>query len=139
MKKVHIIWAIVVVVALAGGYFWGKAGAGSAQAALSGNGGGSAGGAARRFGGGSTNGQTFATGQIASMDATGITLQLPNGNSEVVFYSSSTDVTKPTAVPLSALSVGNNVVIDGIQNSDGSMTASSIQVRPAAPSGALGG
>ena len=139
MKKIHIIWAVVAVFALAAGYLWGKASAGSAQAAFTGNGGGYAAGGGRRFGGGSANGQTFAAGQIASMDATSITLQLPNGNSEVVFYSSSTEVTKPSTIPISALSVGSNVVIDGIQNSDGSMTASSIQERPAGITGANAG
>ncbi len=135
MKKVHVIWAVVAAIALAGGYFWGKA---SVPAAAVNAGGAYSGTAARRSGGGSANGQTFAAGQIAAMDATSITLQLANGNSEVIFYSSSTEVTKPTTVPVSALSVGSSVVIDGTQNSDGSMTASSIQVRPAGGAGTLG-
>ena len=38
----------------------------------------------------------FTTGQIAAIGSRSITLQLANGNSQVVFYSSSTPVSEPT-------------------------------------------
>ena len=136
-QKVHIVWALVALVALGGGYLWGKASSarpsyGAGQFGASGQFGSST----RRF---AANGQTLTTGQISQMDSSSITLQLPNGNSEVVFYSSSTEVTEPTTVPVSQLSVGSNVAIGATQNSDGSLTASSIQVRPAGVPGGNGG
>jgi len=131
MKKysVHIVWAVAVIVALGGGYYWGKAsspssGSGAYSAA------GAYGSSTRRFAGGASGGG-LATGQIAAIDSSSITLQLANGNSQVVFYSSSTPVSEPTIVPVSKLTVGTNVMIGGTTNSDGSLTAQSIQVRAA--------
>jgi len=126
MKKysVHIIWGIVAVVALTGGFFWGKA---SVHPSFGNGAYGTFSASTTRRGAGSGGG--FVAGQISAMDSSSITLQLPNGNSEVVFYSSSTSVTEPTVVPVSNLTVGTNVMIGGTQNSDGSLTAQSIQVR----------
>lgn len=70
----------------------------------------------------------FASGKIESKDNQSITLQLPNGNSEIVFYSSSTQVIKPSQASLNDISVGTQVMIGGTQNSDGSLTAQSIQI-----------
>ena len=136
MKKIHIIWAVVAVVALGGGYFWGKAGAGNVRTAFSGAG--AFGSSTRRFGGGGPNGETLAVGQISRVSSSSIMLQLANGNSEVVFYSTSTAVSEPTAVSASDLAAGSNVMVAGSQNSDGSFTANSIQVRPAG-NGGFGG
>ena len=89
--------------------------------------------------GGTRSGGGFTSGQITAKDAQSITLQLPNGNSEVVFYSTSTSITKMTATSLTSddIAVGTQVMIGGTQNSDGSLTAQSIQIRNgAAPSGA---
>ena len=82
-----------------------------------------------RISGVTQRGGGFASGQIITKDAQAITLQLPNGNSEVVFYSSSTQVIKPTAASLSDVVAGTQVMIGGSQNSDGSLTAQSIQIR----------
>jgi hypothetical protein len=82
------------------------------------------------------------TGQITAIDSSSITLQLPNGNSQVIFYSSSTQVSEPTVVPASALKEGTNVVVAGTSSSDGSMAATTIQVRTGnsgAPAGGFGG
>jgi hypothetical protein len=135
--KMHIIWVLVAIVALVGGFFWGKATAQSSHE--SGSYAGALGSSTRRTAGGSFSGGGLLTGQITAMDSTSITLQLPTGSSAVVFYSTSTPVSEPTMVPVSDLSVGTNVMVGGIQNSDGSYTATTIQVRPAAGSGAAGG
>jgi len=94
---------------------------------------------ARGFSGArSGNSGGFANGQVTAKDNQTITLQLPNGNSEVVFYSSSTQVIKPSAASLSDVVSGTQVMIGGTQNADGSLTAQSIQIRTAgagAPSG----
>lgn len=126
---VHIIWLVVAIAALAGGFFWGKAAAASARLAFAG-GAGTYGSSTRRLAGGATGGG-FTTGQIAVIGNDSITLQLANGNSEVVFYSSSTPVTEPTTVSPSTLTVGTNVMVGGTTNSDGSLTAQTIQVRTA--------
>jgi hypothetical protein len=133
MKKysTHIVWAVIAIVALAGGFFWGKSavaarGAGSfAGGAASGTRGGF-GGVAR---GGAAGG--FVTGQITANDGTSLTVQLANGNSENVFYSSSTPVIKPSPASASDLTTGTMVMIGGTTNSDGSVTAQSIQIRQA--------
>ncbi len=131
MKKhlTHIAWLVVAAVAFAGGYFLNA----SAQGGTSGSGRGNGQFATRTFGGrggaNGGNGGGFAVGQILSKDAQSITLQLPNNNSEIVFYSSSTQITKPSAVPATDLVAGTDVVIGGTQNSDGSLTARTIQIR----------
>jgi len=136
MKKysTHIIWAIVVVVALGGGYFWGRATVVSTRAGFAGAYGTSS---TRRLAGGAGGG--FTTGQIASFGTNSMTLQLANGNSEVVLYASSTPVTEPTTVSPSTLTVGTNVMVGGTTNSDGSLTAQSIQVRAGNAGGGYGG
>lgn len=92
-------------------------------------------GLAARGGAGSFAGGGVLTGQVLSMDAESMTVQLPNGNSEVVFYSSSTAVVVPTPSSISKVSSGADVTITGTQNSDGSFVAQSIQVRNAGGSG----
>jgi hypothetical protein len=131
---VPIIIAAVVVGALgfAGGVQYGKAVApqgGSAQvgAAPGGQGTGRTGGMTRRGGAGSG----FAGGQIISKNDTSITLQSPDGSSLIVFISTSTPVTKSVQGSLSDLTVGEQVSVTGSTNSDGSIVAQSVQVRPA--------
>jgi hypothetical protein len=127
MKKylVHILWLVVAIVVGVGGFFYGKSTAAVSPTGFAG----AYGSSTRRLAGGAGGG--FTSGQISAMDATSITLQLANGNSEVVFYSSSTPVSEPTIVSPSALKVGTNVMVGGTTNSDGSLTASTIQVRAA--------
>ncbi|HEX4103965.1 MAG TPA: DUF5666 domain-containing protein [Candidatus Paceibacterota bacterium] len=139
--KVHIIWVIVAVVALAGGFFWGKS---MAPAATGFPGGGSFAGASgtrtfARGGAAAGAGGGLVTGQVLSMSGDSMTVQLTNGNSQVVFYSSSTSVIKPEPAPVSALTPGTSVMIVGTTNSDGSLTAQSIQVRTASSTGGFGG
>jgi hypothetical protein len=131
MKKytVHIVWLVIALVALGGGFYWGKASVAISQGGFAG-GAGAYGSSTRRLAGGTTGGG-LVSGQIMTMDSSSITLQLANGNSQVVFYSSSTPVSEPTIVSVSKLTVGTNVMIGGTTNSDGSLTAQSIQVRAA--------
>jgi hypothetical protein len=127
MKKyvVHIVWAVVVIVALAGGIFYGKGSAASSAASARGLYASST----RNGLGRTAAGGGFVSGQIISVDANSMTVSLANGNSQVIFYSSSTQVMKPTIVPASNLTAGTRVMIGGTSNSDGSLTAQSIQVQ----------
>jgi len=86
------------------------------------------------------DGSGVAFGNIISKDATSITIQLtsmgnntPSGSgAKIVLYNPSTQVGKFVAGTASDLSVGETVTINGTPNSDGSITATMIQVRPSA-------
>jgi hypothetical protein len=134
--KVHIIWAVIVIVALVGGVVYGKSSVVSQASKVTA-------GSAARSGYARTGGGGFVSGQIISVDTNSLTVSLANGNSQVVFYSSSTQIMKPTAVPAGTLAAGTRVMIGGTPNSDGSLTAQSIQVQtgsgfPGGPGNASG-
>jgi hypothetical protein len=132
--KVHIVWLLIAIVALVGGWYYGK----TASASSAGRTGAFASSTRAGFAGRAAAGGGFVAGQVLSLGSQSFTVQLANGNSEVVFYSSSTSVVQPTVVPVSDLVVGANVMIGGTTNSDGSVTAQTIQIRPAGSTGAGG-
>jgi len=127
MKKytVHIVWVVVVIIAFIGGIYYGKTTVPSVAsrgnfAGLTSSTRGSFAGRTGAAGGGAV------IGQVTAVDANSITVQLANGNSEVVLYSSSTPVTEPTKVSPSILATGMTITVGGTQNSDGSLTAQTI-------------
>jgi hypothetical protein len=131
--KVHIIWAVIAVIALAGGIFYGKNGTASTTASRA-----AAVSSTRGNYAGRASGGGFISGQVISSDSSSVTISLAGGNSQVVFYASSTPITviKPTPVPASSLAPGTRVMITGTSNSDGSLTAQSIQIQTGnSPSG----
>ncbi|HLI92311.1 MAG TPA: hypothetical protein VKU83_01820 [Puia sp.] len=94
---------------------------------------GSAGGRGAGFAG-ARGGGSFITGQILSKDSQSITIQLtststPSAGSAIVFISASTTISKTSMVPLSDLAVGQNVIVSGQKNPDGSVSANLIQLR----------
>lgn len=132
MKKTH--QTIIIAVAVGTVCFYGgmkvgqgsKSSAGTQQANYQGG--------QRGTGGGGRNGLAsgngFTGGEILSKDANGITIKLRDGSSKIVLVSGSTPVMKAAQGSIADLNVGEQVTITGTQNSDGSITAQSVQIRP---------
>ncbi len=76
----------------------------------------------------------FATGEIISKDDKSITIKLRDGGSKIIFVTQATPVTKSVAGSLNDAAVGEQVVVSGATNPDGSISAESIQIRLASPS-----
>jgi hypothetical protein len=70
-------------------------------------------------------------GQVLAKSATTLTVQLMDGSSRIVFISASTLIAKQASGTLNDVAVGTNIAVTGTSNSDGSVTASQIQIRPA--------
>ncbi|HPS21229.1 MAG TPA: DUF5666 domain-containing protein [Candidatus Paceibacterota bacterium] len=69
------------------------------------------------------------SGEILAKDAMSITLKMKNGGSRIIFLSDKTSVSKSTEGTVQDLEVGKTVSINGTPNSDGSVTAQSVEVR----------
>ncbi len=95
----------------------------------------------RMTGGGFGNGRTgnrsggnnTVAGDIIAKDATSITVKLRDGGSKIVFYAGSTDIGKSVPGTSDDLAIGKTVMANSTPNQDGSVTAQSIQIRPAHP------
>lgn len=146
MKNVKnvLIAVIITVIVVGGGSFYGgmkygqskAAAAQTQQLAARQQGAGANGAFGARRNGGATG--SFVNGSILSKDDKSVTIQLQGGGSKIVLLSGSTTIGKSTDGTVADLEVGKTVTITGSANSDGSMTAQSIQIRPvgAAPAGA---
>ncbi|MDR3558293.1 MAG: hypothetical protein P4L61_02050 [Candidatus Pacebacteria bacterium] len=89
---------------------------------------------------GRTAGAGLVAGTVVAVDPTSISIALPNSTSTsattgstVVLYSTGTSVLKSVIGSPADLSVGENVTVQGTSNSDGSMSATAIQIRPSQP------
>jgi hypothetical protein len=70
------------------------------------------------------------TGNVLSMDATSLTVKLADGSTKIVLFGGSTTYSNTTSATQSDLKVGNNVMVFGTPNSDGSVTATNVQINP---------
>jgi hypothetical protein len=142
MKKVIAIAALVTIV-VGGGAFYGgmkyvesqgSKGMAQGRQQFMGNAAAGSKGGFNQARGGANGG--FTAGDIISKDDKSITVKMRDGGSKIIFYSDTTSIEKTVSGATSDLDTGKSVMITGTSNSDGSITAQSIQVRPTAPAGA---
>lgn len=138
-----LIGGFVVVAILAGGagYYAGTRSSGASSTVSNSQFAGRTSTGGRRFGGG--NGAVFGT--IIAKDTNSITVQLggPNASStngtatgsKIVLYAGSTEIGKTVVGSATDLTVGESIIANGTPNSDGSITAQMIQIRPAGVGG----
>lgn len=79
------------------------------------------------------NRKGFISGEIIKKDENSITVKLPDGGSKIIFLSSTTNIGKTVDGSVADLEVGRQVMVNDSVNSDGSVTAQSIQIRPKNP------
>lgn len=75
------------------------------------------------------NGQAI-RGEILNTDDKSITVKSSDGSSKIVILSDKTSVTESTSAATTALKAGEQVIVFGSVNSDGSVTAQNIQINP---------
>lgn len=67
-------------------------------------------------------------GEIISQDDKSITVKLPDGSSKIVLISENTEINKATEAVPDDLTVGEEVMVFGSTNSNGSASATQIQL-----------
>lgn len=146
IEENKILSAIIVLVVACGLSFWGGYSYGQRANIRTAGAFGPGGDMAGRMGtvrggrvGGSANGG-FVAGTVTSKDATSITVRLnnmmqgangTNSGSRIILFDATTQIAKSAVGSADDVTVGQEVTVSGTPNSDGSITAKSIQLRPA--------
>jgi hypothetical protein len=122
---------LVLIIVACGSFYTGmRVGENKSSASLA-QGGARAGG----FGGrtGMMRGGGASSGEILAKDDKSITVKLRNGGSSIIFFGPTTQVMKSAPGSMSDLIIGQSITAIGTANSDGSVSAQSIQIRPQVP------
>jgi hypothetical protein len=137
MKNPIIITVIVASITAGAGFFGGMQYQKSKTPAFSGRIGNSQFGSSQGLnrGMGSGNGQMRngfrpVSGEISAVDDRSITVKMDDGSSKIVILSEKTEINKADTATKAELTTGTRVAVFGTQNSDGSVTASNIQLNP---------
>ncbi|PIV09931.1 hypothetical protein COS31_00695 [Candidatus Roizmanbacteria bacterium CG02_land_8_20_14_3_00_36_15] len=80
---------------------------------------------------GSRQGFRPVNGEIIVTDSNSITVKLQDSSSKIVLVSGQTSISKAEQATIADLKIGEKVAVFGPENSDGSVTASNIQLNPA--------
>lgn len=121
MNKISLITVILVLVGGVVGFFagskyqQGSRTAGSSQFQFR-----------QRFG----NNTKAVRGQILSTDSKSITIKFQDGSTKIVIIPSSATIYKTDSASVSDLKKDEAVVVFGMDNSDGSVTAENVQLNP---------
>jgi len=75
-------------------------------------------------------GTNFLTGEVINKDEQSLTLKMPDGGSKIIFFSTSTEISKTTEGLIEDIEIGKQIMVSGDQNPDGSYTAKTIQLSP---------
>lgn len=137
MKQITMPTVVITaVVALAIGFGTGYLFKGNQQAKLRGTFVNGQIGGAQRFNGaklgdnGGAMGRGGSVGTILSMDDNSVTIKLIDGSSKIILLSETTKYSDSKDATKSDLKIGSDVSAFGTPNSDGSVTATSIQLNP---------
>ncbi len=122
-----IIGAVIGIISIAGGAFYGGTVYAKAQNLQRGG----MAGQFQRTGAGGARGPGgmaggFTAGEILSKDATSLTIKMQDGSTKIVLFSGSTMITKSASGTPQDLTTGERVTVMGSANSDGSLTAQNI-------------
>ena len=126
--KKFITTIIISIILIIGAFFLGRSLASSSNSANPNNFPGRTGGMMQGQGNKAGNLGSSLRGVIGSIDTTSIVIKNQDGSSRIVLLSASTTVSKSVIADISTLIAGDNVMVRGKTNSDGSVTADSIQV-----------
>lgn len=69
-------------------------------------------------------------GEIIAKDEKSITIKLSSGGSKIILFSESTQINKLSRISVQDLELGENIMVQGTVNSDGSVSAKTIQTSP---------
>lgn len=77
----------------------------------------------------------FVNGEITAKDDKSITIKGRDGSSKIIYFSDSTEIGKTVDGSASDLNTGEQVLVNGKSNPDGSVSAQNIQIRSVQGSG----
>jgi hypothetical protein len=131
-----IVWGVAGIIVLVAVFYGGMTyGGNNVRASMISRGQGLGAGARTRGIGGNAFGAAggFTAGSIISKDDKSITVSLISGGSKIIFLDTNTKISKSATGSLTDLAVGTQVSVMGAANSDGSINATTVQIRPSMP------